>query len=868
MDLIQVKENLEKCYIENNCRIVFWNDPNGEFSAFVDEVAGENVTVLKAKDYSLLEIKVLLETKDTEGLYLVYDPSEEPNLEDDWLLDLRFCSESFRADKSSLILSDLGLAQQGLRTYIEKRRKFFDSKDRFSKIKLFICSSDSEIELDRHMMAVLTKSDSSELYSILFNLFAETVSEGIVDLDSACPKWSQIEKFNLEDTFWQLIFNKFGYSDESPNIKKLMHRLFVADYISQSRSDVPPQLKILMLPSSGQSNAVVCLAQWRDSRDFSKFYDSVATFIAEDLTMNFYINNLGLVQLVGMNTFEAVEDAIERNLLKSLVANSLTLNAEEIKAFASKRQASHWVKSNSNYAEGKKRFSTYECIAKAADFIDLKNKYSDGFKFKSSKDMYRLYETEIYKFDQLYRQFCENASNVNSTITDALKPLQELIETTYCNWYLQGLAVSWGAYVGGGLLDFWKIEELPNQYDFYSRFVEPHIDKSDKRRAFVIISDALRYEVAQEISEHFKGEYRFEANLASQLGVLPSYTSLGMAALLPHSKIEYNVAGDVLVNGKSTSSLDSRNEILKAYNGIAVSSDELLKLKKEEGRKLIEGTKVVYIYHNMIDARGDKQATENETFAACRDAIDDLKTVIRYTIDNLNGSHVVLTADHGFHFTESAPTETEKSRLQSIPGGQFKYKKRYLLGRGLPDYLDAWHGKTSITASTSDDVEFWIPKGTSRFHFTGGAKFIHGGSMPQEIVVPVLTVKQIKTDEKREKTQTRDVGVQVLGVRHKITSQRYRFNLIQTEPISDRIKAITVKVGVYSGAEFVSSLETIRFDSNSEKMDERQKEIILTLKDQQFDKNETYHFIIRDADTLKEIQRVEVTIDRIITDDF
>jgi uncharacterized protein (TIGR02687 family) len=868
VEILQIKENLAKCFIENSCRIVFWNDPNGEFLSIVDEIAGENVTVVKVNEHSLLEIKILLEINDTEGQYLIYESSEEPNLEDDWLLNLRFCSESFRADKSSLILAELGLAQQGLRSYIERRRKFFDSKDRFNKLKLLISSSDAEADIERHMIAILTKSDSSDLYSILLNLFAETFSDGVVDLDCAFQKWSQIEKFNLEESFWQMIQNKFGYSDDSPNLKKLMHRLFVADYISQSRAEVPAQLKIFALPNSGQANAVVCLAQWRNSRDFSKFYDAIATYVSEDLSINFHINNLSLEQLINMNTFEAIEDAVERNLLKLLVTNALTLNASEIKALASKRQASHWVKSNSNISEGKKRYSTYECVVKAAEFIDLKNKYVDGFKFKSAQDMYRLYESELYRFDQLYRQFCENAEKVNSSISDSLKPLQALIESTYCNWYLQNLSVSWGAYVGGGLLETWKIDELPNQYDFYNRFVDVYIDKADKRRAFVIISDALRYEVAQEISEHFKGEYRFDATLASQLGVLPSYTSLGMAALLPHSKIEYSSDGAVLVNGKPTSSLENRNEILKPYNGMAISSDELLKLKKEEGRKLIEGTKVVYIYHNMIDARGDKQATENETFAACRDAIDDLKTVIRYTIDNLNGTHVVLTADHGFHFTESAPTETDKSRLQRIPGGQFKYKKRYLLGRGLPDYLDAWHGKTSVTAKTSDNVEFWIPKGTSRFHFTGGAKFVHGGSMPQEIVVPVLTVKQIKTDEKREKTQTRDVGVQVLGVRHKITSQRYRFNLIQTEPVSDRVKAVTIKVGVYSGMELISSLETIRFDSASDKMDERQKEVILTLKDQQFDRNETYHFIIRDADTLKEIQRVDVSIDRIITDDF
>ena len=33
-----------------------------------------------------------------------------------------------------------------------------------------------------------------------------------------------------------------------------------------------------------------------------------------------------------------------------------------------------------------------------------------------------------------------------------------------------------------------------------------------------------------------------------------------------------------------------------------------------------------------------------------------------------------------------------------------------------------------------------VPKGASRFHFAGGARFVHGSAMPQEVVVPVITV--------------------------------------------------------------------------------------------------------------------------------
>ena len=85
----------------------------------------------------------------------------------------------------------------------------------------------------------------------------------------------------------------------------------------------------------------------------------------------------------------------------------------------------------------------------------------------------------------------------------------------------------------------WQIEKIPNQQGFYERNVDRRLDKGADRRAYVIISDAFRYEAAQELTTELRGKYRFEATLSSQLGVLPSYTALGMASLLPHKTLAY-----------------------------------------------------------------------------------------------------------------------------------------------------------------------------------------------------------------------------------------------------------------------------------------------------------------------------------------
>ncbi|MEP7219352.1 MAG: BREX-1 system phosphatase PglZ type A, partial [Bacteroidota bacterium] len=388
------------------------------------------------------------------------------------------------------------------------------------------------------------------------------------------------------------------------------------------------------------------------------------------------------------------------------------------------------------------------------------------------------------------------------------------------------------------------------------------------RKVFVIISDAFRYEAARELADELNGRYRIQADISSQLGVLPSYTTLGMASLLPHASLAYKLKGAMLVDERPVSDLEQRNKLLLKMGGLACKSDMLMGMKKDEGRALTNGKRVVYIYHDTIDAIGDKAATEDKTFMAVRKAIDELAALVNYIINNLNGNHILVTADHGFLFTESSPGEIDKSKLADKPSGTVVAKKRYLIGLELPDNDMVWHGQISRTAGIEGDMEFWVPKGINRFHFTSGSRFIHGGAMPQEIVVPVITVKQVKEKEAMSRTKPKQTRVQVLGMNHRITTARYRFELIQTDPVGERIKPVTLKAAVYDGDEPVTDIVAVTFDSDSGNMDERRRSVTLTLREGEYDKKRRYRLSLRDAETGIEQQHVDVIIDRAFTDDF
>jgi hypothetical protein len=234
---------------------------------------------------------------------------------------------------------------------------------------------------------------------------------------------------------------------------------------------------------------------------------------------------------------------------------------------------------------------------------------------------------------------------------------------------------------------------------------------------------------------------------------------------------------------------------------------------------------------------------------------------------HFNTSTVFITADHGFLFQQSKLVAADRTSLAEKPTDTIKSKKRYVLGHELPSPKDAWHGTTSATAGTTSHTRFWIPKGANRFHFVGGARFVHGGAMPQEIVVPVLTVNQLRGD-KAEKRTKRKVGVISTKSTLKMVNNIQRFDLMQTEAVSDQLLPLTITTAIFDAEKLVSSEETMTFDSTSDSMSERMKQISLSLSGSKFDRKKDYFLIIRDKDLGTEIERYKVTIDLAFTDDF
>ena len=91
--------------------------------------------------------------------------------------------------------------------------------------------------------------------------------------------------------------------------------------------------------------------------------------------------------------------------------------------------------------------------------------------------------------------------------------------------------------------------------------------------------------------------------------MLPSYTQLGMAALLPHKELAIadNETGAVIVDGQSSQGMANRIKILGQsidQRTTACKADEIMAMKGDDCRALVRDHDVIYVFHNHIDATG------------------------------------------------------------------------------------------------------------------------------------------------------------------------------------------------------------------------------------------------------------------------
>lgn len=99
-----------------------------------------------------------------------------------------------------------------------------------------------------------------------------------------------------------------------------------------------------------------------------------------------------------------------------------------------------------------------------------------------------------------------------------------------------------------------------------------------------------------------------------------------------------------------------------------------------------------------------------------------------------------------------------------------------------------------------------------------GSRYVHGGASLQEVVVPVIKVN------KGRQADTTYVDVDVLkGSSNKITSGQLSVTFYQRQSISDKVKPLRIRAGIYTSDDIlISDSKELIFDFTSESARDRE----------------------------------------------
>ncbi len=467
------------------------------------------------------------------------------------------------------------------------------------------------------------------------------------------------------------------------------------------------------------------------------------------------------------------------------------------------------------------------------------------------------YESDYCFIDQYYRLANETYFGIDPTceLFDAVQKVKRGLDQNYsklCN----RINLEWIRCLKetGGMDEV----HLLCQYNFYDEKI-----KSVQKKVAVIVSDALRYEVAQElIGELAKSKHI--ATLKPAIAMLPSETKYCKPSLLPHRELKLYGKGeeqDMAVDDHILDTTQKRSEHLQVYRdgAVCVPFETVAEYNREKNREIFKHP-LVYIFHDVIDKTGH-DGNAKQIVNSCRDAITELKKMIPKIHASYNVTEVYITSDHGFLFNDIMFADKDKHKIEE---DCLERSTRYYLTKSKDEVsgvvkfpLNEVSGMVNV-----DDVMVAVPMGTNRFAApSGGYMFTHGGAALQELIIPVITSRLERDDNKQP------VGVMILDRRLSIQASRLRFKMLQTEAVSMDMKERPVKVALYHNDVPVTPVKDILLDKTDPSLDNRKIQVDLTLN-KNVDAKVLQLKVFDATDELNPIIKENVTNNTLIENDF
>ncbi|MGX6979340.1 BREX-1 system phosphatase PglZ type A [Vagococcus elongatus] len=835
MDLEEILKDLEKRFKEPypefyKRRIIFWKDEEREFEDAIDTISIQDVRVLKMAKNNKFIVKKLLSFDDQESDFLVYCPFYFDNIEDNWIRDIMRYSEDFRADLGSIQTKEMNLPDTiTIRQSVKEYKKYFNAKAR----REFVKGKANRIESSAHLeLAIMSSIAGSDMQP--GPIIREVLKAGLENDDNHIYK--DFVNYKIDKRFWEMVYQGTGYQSEENKLKSLSIHIF----LTATSRNINKEAFLGLDDYISSPHEAFCfqfVEDWLRNAKEEKYIYKLARIIEREIRLDERLMKLDIIDFEKNESFPCVDEVILIKLMTN-IKNDI-IDPEDISDIFEKRRVGSWFGEFSSYYEG-----IYN-IGKMKDFY---NKNQSSFHMTSAKGLWKTYTDKFYLMDTYYRKFQrayqKSLRNSNDKLDDLFKFTVDRAEGIYKNWFLEKLLTNWSNISSRELEEYGRVLEVDQQVDFYENNI-----KRAKSRTFVIISDALRYEVAKELVTELKQDMQCKVEIDNMEAVFPTITPFGMAALLPNNGLKTEIRNNslkVIINGESTD-MGNRERVLQNTNKNSklLKYDDLIHMKKEERREQAKGMDVVYIYHDQIDS--SSHTSDSMVFSACDKAIEEIKNLVRVLANDFPSINIVITSDHGFLYTYEEFTEDDKISKEGFDG-LVDYGRRYAImdKSANPSFL-----MPIKFIDQESGLKGFAPKDNIRIKKQGGGiNFVHGGISLQEKVVPLIKYKHLRSDNKeyqrnRDRYDVKPVELNILSTGRKISNMIFNLSFYQSEMLStNREAANFLLYFVNEYGEKVSDEVRIIADKNTDDEQDRVFNVTFNLKAGKYDNKKTYNLII------------------------
>ena len=825
-------------------KIIFWYDAKKDYEELLDELELEDTEIIKYDNNSLW-IRYHIEKEELDKNIVIYLPFERQKGINNELLDIETANSDllFNPDSTTMRLKNLGL-NDDCRTVIKKYNRFFNNKTRESDFKEFDIEDKNNDNIDYIITSILLGIKSINIDDIIKNIIKIYYDDK--------KKYEALFKFGNEEFILNLINNYFGSKITSPEDIEYVFKSLVFTYFAASIYD----LNILnrygkYLLSNRVTNCQVFVNNLMRDKSTKKYFELISNDVSKEFGIKELISTIELEDYKSADAFSVIDNNIILYLIDQLF-NSIN-EFDKYNELITLREGKYWYE---------KFYNEYNFLKVVCRYFEVVNRVQNLIKTLEIEKFVELYTNELYFVDTLYRKMYYYFDNISDK--DNFMNLKNKVENNYINTYMLELSLKWSNTIEN--LNRYDSNKLIMQNKFFDKYIKTQAESSRNGRTIVIISDAFRYECAKELNEKLK-VFGSKAEIKYMLGLVPSYTQLGMASLLPNKQLSrdpnYKDKGSdsIFVDDMSSVGIENREKILiKAVpEGFAIQYDDLMSMTKLEWKKIFSGKKVVYIYHDVVDNAGEHD--ENNVFEACEKAIKQLEGLVRDLHTTFSGVNCYITADHGFFYKRGKVEEYQKT---SKDVNATKQKTRY-------SYTDKKSEEEGIISINLDYIfgensgYVNIPKGHNVFSRQGGGiNYVHGGILPQEIIIPVIDFKSTRTSE-----ETKKVSITYSGLSTKITNAITYLEFLQDNKVDENNLECRYLLHFEdeNGNRVSDECTIVANYTNTEVKDRFFKEKFV-FKNIDYDKEKNYYLVISDEETRIEKQRIRFIIDIAIINNF